>query len=96
MATNPLVFLTALPDGRTQMHTFYKFEQVGDSLPLHAHSFFHDCKVIEGSVIVFDDTGMSIKVTTGQIVGFKAGRQHGIKAAEAGTMIVNTIEPGQG
>lgn len=51
--------------------------------------------VLKGPVEVYDGTGKSKLVETGQFVEFAAGRQHAIRAKVAFAEVMNAHEPTQ-
>lgn len=87
-------FKMTLPSEIVQNASYYVFHKVGDEIPLHGHTFWHSCCCLKGKCEAFDDTGKTAIVNAGQYVDFKAGRLHGIRALEAGTMTMHISEPG--
>ena len=88
------IFVGLLPDGRKQTSTVYTFAKAGDELPMHEHTFWHDCKVVIGGVRIYNDD-KSITIGMGEVAGLKANQKHAIVATEDSTITVNTNEPGQ-
>ena len=89
-------FIHTLPSGQRQRFVHYIFSGVGDEIPLHEHpNSMHSTMVLKGPVEVYDGTGKSKLVETGQFVEFAAGRQHAIRAKVAFAEVMNAHEPTQ-
>jgi quercetin dioxygenase-like cupin family protein len=94
MTPEVTTYISTLPSGQTQYASLNSFKDAGDEIPLHVHTYWHNCIVIAGSVEIYDDTGKSAIIKTGHFAEFKAGRRHAIKACEAGTITLHVNEPG--
>jgi hypothetical protein len=80
------------PDGHYQSITCFKFEEVGEELPIHQHTFFHGTCVTAGQIEVYDDTGKSVILGEGNHTGFNSGRLHAIKAVQVPAEIIQVQE----
>jgi quercetin dioxygenase-like cupin family protein len=71
------------------MHTTtYIFENIGDDVPIHHHTYDHTCIVGQGKVFCYNENGGKEYGVT-EIVLFKKGVNHGIRAVEANTIVYN-------
>jgi len=71
------------------MHTTtYTFENIGDDIPVHNHIYDHTCIVGQGKVYCYNENGGKEFGVT-EIILFKKGVNHGIRAVEANTIIYN-------
>ena len=81
------------PSGQKQQSTVYTFQNIGDEIPAHTHTFFHSALCIKGICEVFNSEGKSVKLDGGCYAEFPAGKEHGLRALTPGMILINTNEP---
>ena len=70
--------------------SIYTFEHTGDILPKHVHgeADVHVSIVAKGRLLAYSHDWQK-EATAGQIIDFRAGEPHELKALEDGTVIFN-------
>ena len=75
--------------------TVYDFEKKGDELPVHVHDETnnHISIVAKGSFKCIGGSSLvKLKLTTGQLINWKPGIEHGFVALEPNSRLVNIIK----
>ena len=71
--------------------TIYKFEALGEKIPMHKHPFSHSTTVISGSVACRNGE-KSVTLVEGQTITFRPDIDHEIEALDASTIIANIAD----
>jgi quercetin dioxygenase-like cupin family protein len=80
-----------------QQLVMYHFGEAGDELPLHEHDYAHLSIPIDGRFEAYDDAGKTLAFDRGSHpfgILFEPARKHGIRAATAGAVLLNILQPG--
>ena len=68
----------------------YVLERSGDEVPLHVHPYDHLAVVAHGRVAAFAEDGAR-EFEAPDVVMFRAGRRHGIRALTDGAVVLNVM-----
>ena len=73
--------------------SIYTFERAGDILPKHVHTEadVHITVVAKGRLLAYSHDWQK-EATAGQIIDFRAGEPHELKALEDDTVIFNVLK----
>ena len=69
----------------------YVFACIGDEIPLHVHPYDHLAVVAHGRVAAFAEDGVR-EFEAPDVVMFRAGRRHGIRALTDGAVVLNVMQ----